>query len=311
MERSLKILIAEDDVISCRALEKNIQDWGYSTVVTKNGRDAWEIIKKGDIRLAILDWNMPKMNGIELCNKIRTDHQQEKSKYIYVILLTARDLQEDIITGLSAGADDYMTKPCSYLELKVRIQNGERIISLEDNRLEMANTDGLTQIWNHSKIVDLLEEELERNHRDGKSLAVIMIDIDHFKKVNDNYGHVMGDKVLVELAAHLRKSLRLYDKVGRYGGDEFMIILPGCDEKNAAKIGDRIRKSVNELSFEGDLSSPTISISIGIAVSDEGCREAAEDLMKRSDKALYLTKKRGRNRTTVLGPCREAYEERK
>jgi len=164
----MNVLIAEDDIISCRALEKNLQDWGYKVIVTKNGEEAWNIIKNGGIRLAILDWGMPKMDGLELCHKVRNEYQPKEEKYIYIILLTGRDLEEDIITGLSAGADDYITKPFSYMELKVRIQNGERIIALQDIQLQKANMDGLTQLWNHKKILEILEEELNRNFRDNK-----------------------------------------------------------------------------------------------------------------------------------------------
>jgi len=222
---------------------------------------------------------------------------------MYIILLTGRDLQEDIITGLSAGADDYMTKPFNYLELKVRIQNGERIITLEDNRLKMASTDGLTQIWNRSKIFDILEEELERSHREEKSLGVVMLDIDHFKTINDTYGHTVGDNVLINVAAHLKKSLRRYDKIGRYGGDEFMIILPGCDETNVSNIGERLRSTVKENKVETETGPISVTISLGISISDKNCILSAENLIERSDQALYQTKKSGRNHITVIGPC--------
>jgi len=292
----MKVLIAEDDIISCRALEKNLQDWGYEVIVTKNGVEAWSFIKQGDIRLAILDWTMPKMDGIELCHKIRNEYQQEKSEYIYIILLTGRDLQEDIITGLSAGADDYMTKPFSYLELKVRIQNGVRIIALEDSRLKMANTDSMTQLWNRKKIMEILEEELNRSYRERKTVGVIMLDIDYFKKINDAHGHVIGDKVLIEVASRLKNSLRNYDQIGRYGGDELLIILPGLDKTNARNVGERLRKAVCTEEIETERGTLTTSISIGIAVSDISFKESATKLIKESDQSLYRAKEEGRNR---------------
>lgn len=297
----MKILIAEDDIISCHALEKNLQDWGYEVLVTKNGEEAWEVIKQGDIRLAILDWTMPKMDGLELCHKIRNEYQQEKSEYIYIILLTGRDLQEDIITGLSAGADDYMTKPFSYMELKVRIQNGVRIIALEDSRLKMANTDSLTQMWNRKKIMEILEEELNRNHREGKTVGVVMLDIDYFKTINDTHGHATGDKVLIKVASRLKNTLRNYDQIGRYGGDEFLIVLPGLDITNGQRIGERLRKAVCTEKIKADAREMTASISVGISVSDILTKKSAAKLVKESDKALYHAKKEGRNQVFVSG----------
>lgn len=305
----MKVLIAEDDIISCRALEKNLQDWGYEVIVTKNGEEAWDSIKQGEIRLAILDWSMPKMDGIELCHKIRNEYQQEKSEYIYIILLTGRDLQEDIITGLSAGADDYMTKPFSYLELKVRIQNGVRIIALEDSRLKMANTDSLTQLWNRKKIMEILEEELNRNHREGKPVGVAMLDIDRFKEINDTHGHVTGDRVLIEVASRLKKAVRNYDQIGRYGGDELLIVLPGLDKIHARSIGERLREAVCQNKLETETSSLDVSISIGISVSDISIHRPATHLIKESDQALYQAKKEGRNRVHVNTTSQPRIEE--
>ena len=304
-----KVLIAEDDIISCRALEKNLQDWGYVVVVTKNGEEAWDIIKLGETRLAILDWNMPKMDGLELCHKIRNEYQQEKSEYIYIILLTGRDLQEDIITGLSAGADDYITKPFSYMELKVRIQNGVRIIALEDSRLKMANTDGLTQQWNRRKIIEILEEELNRNLREGKTVGVAMLDIDYFKEINDTHGHLIGDKILIDVTTRLKKTLRNYDQIGRYGGDEFLIILPGLARPNAQSVGERLRKAVCDTKIGTEAGELTASISIGMAVSDIEVRHLAADLIKVSDQALYQAKEGGRNRVYVATTSHSQTEE--
>lgn len=305
----MKVLIAEDDLISCRALEKNLQDWGYEVLVTKNGEEAWSIIKEGGIRLAILDWSMPKMDGLELCHKIRNEYQQEMSEYIYIILLTGRDLQEDIIAGLSAGADDYMTKPFSYLELKVRIQNGVRIIALEDSRLKMANTDSLTQLWNRKKIMEILNAELNRNYREGKSVGVVMLDIDYFKDINDAHGHVTGDKVLIAVASRLKNSLRNYDQIGRYGGDELLIVLPGLCKAHAQSIGERLRTAVCSKKIETETSSLTVSISIGITVSDIASNQAANNLIKESDEALYLAKEGGRNRVIVYRSGQSRLEE--
>lgn len=299
---NINVLIAEDDVISCRALEKNLQDWGYKVFVTKNGEEAWEIINNGDIRLAILDWGMPKMDGLELCHKIRNEYQPKEEKYVYIILLTGRDLEEDIITGLSAGADDYITKPFSFMELKVRIQNGERIIALQDIILQKANTDSLTQLWNRKKILEILGQELNRNFRDNKPVGVILIDIDNFKSINDEYGHLIGDKVILEVASRLKENVRSYDKIGRYGGDELLLVLPGLGEKDAKKTAERLREAVCAEIIQTEVGAINVTVSLGVAVSDNTLSLSTKKILEESDLALYIAKARGRNISIVSEP---------
>jgi len=296
---NMNVLIAEDDIISCRALEKNLKDWGYRIHVTKNGEEAWEIIKNGGIRLAIVDWGMPKMNGLELCHKIRNEYQPREEKYLYIILLTGRDLEKDIITGLSAGADDYITKPFSYMELKVRIQNGERIIALQDIQLQKANTDGLTQLWNRKKILEILEEELNRNFRENIPLGVIMLDIDNFKTINDTYGHLIGDEVIIEVASRLKKKIRSYDKIGRYGGDELLLILPGLGRQDAKNIAERLRQSICAEKIHTEAGALNITVSLGVSIFDTASRPSTKKMIEESDLALYVAKGRGRNIVVV------------
>ena len=296
---NMNVLIAEDDIISCRALEKNLRDWGYRVHVTKNGEEAWEIIKNGGIRLAIVDWGMPKMNGLELCHKIRNEYQPREEKYLYIILLTGRDLEKDIITGLSAGADDYITKPFSYMELKVRIQNGARIIALQDIQLQKANTDSLTQLWNRKKILEILEEELNRNFRENIPLGIIMLDIDNFKTINDTYGHLIGDKVIIEVASRLKKKIRSYDKIGRYGGDELLLILPGLGRQDAKNIAERLRQSVCAEKIQTEAGALNITVSLGVSIFDTASRPSTKKMIEESDLALYVAKGRGRNIAVV------------
>lgn len=299
---NMNVLIAEDNIISCRALEKNLEDWGYKVFVTKNGEEAWDIIKNGDIRLAILDWSMPKMDGLELCHKIRNEYQPKEEKYVYIILLTGRDLEEDIITGLSAGADDYITKPFSYMELKVRIQNGERIIALQDTVLQKANTDSLTQLWNHKKIMEILGEELNRNFRDNKPVGTIMIDIDNFKTINDRYGHLIGDKIILEVASRLKKNVRSYDQIGRYGGDEFLLVLPGLSDKDAKKTAERLREAVCAEKIQTKAGDINVTVSLGVSVSDNTLSLSTKKIIEESDLALYTAKSRGRNISIMSEP---------
>jgi len=292
----MKILIAEDDSISCQALENNLKEWGYDVISAKDGNQAWEIARTNDIRLAILDWNMPGIDGIELSRKIRNEYQMEDSKYIYIILLTGRGEQDDIIQGLSTGADDYMTKPYSFVELKYRIQNGERIIKNEDKRIMLASQDNLTKLWNRNKIFNFLETELERGEQEKTPTGVVMIDIDHFKSINDSYGHLIGDEVLVEVAYRLKKTIRPYDRIGRYGGDEIFVVLPKCGNQDAKTIAKRLYDSVTKTKIPTEAGTLEINISIGCSSNEDFPQATKMQLIQASDNALLDAKKNGRDR---------------
>lgn len=308
----MKVLVAEDDVISGRTLEKNIRGWGYDAVVTTNGKDAWQALnpeakdsKKTDkdpIRIAVLDWEMPYVNGVDLCKKIRNTPLDKKDSYLYIILLTGRDNQDDIIKGLSAGADDYITKPFSFSELKVRLKNGERIIKLENNRIQIADTDNLTQLWNRDKIREILNEEAERCLRENTPIGVIWADIDKFKQVNDNFGHINGDLVLMEVAKRLKNSLRKYDKIGRYGGDEFLVIVPTCRHEHVAHIAERFCRVINAKKIDIESGQLEVTISVGATSSEYSPNSSPDILIKTSDKALYEAKNKGRNCSVIKEP---------
>jgi two-component system chemotaxis response regulator CheY len=292
----MKILIAEDDFISCRALENNLKEWGYDVVSARDGNEAWDLAMQHDIRLAILDWNMPGIDGIELSQKIRNEYQEEDSKYVYIILLTGRGGQDDIIQGLSTGADDYMTKPYSFVELKYRVQNGERIIKNEDKRIRLASLDNLTKLWNRNKIFDFLDTELSRGIRENTPTGVVMIDIDHFKRINDRYGHLIGDEVLVEVAYRLKNAIRPYDRIGRYGGDEMLVVLPNCSNKEAKNIAKRLYDSVTKEKIPTEVGSLKINISIGCVSNENDLQVSRMELIQASDNALLSAKKKGRDR---------------
>jgi len=295
----LKILVAEDDVISCKALQNKLQDWGYDVLTAHNGEDAWTLFMTEDIRLAILDWKMPKMEGTELCKKIRQEYEEIKSRYVYVIMLTAKNLKADRIKGLSCGIDDYMTKPVSFVELKIRLKNGERIIQLEDNRIHLASLDGLTKLWNRNKILEFLEEELDRGRRCGQPTGIIMVDIDYFKQINDTYGHFTGDKVLAEVADRLKREIRRYDKIGRYGGDEMFFVLPNCRQAHLQKIANRLRCCICNKAIPTKSGPLKVSISLGAISSEISSKAPSSDLIQASDRALYAAKKLGRNRLVI------------
>ncbi len=224
----MKILIAEDDPVSRRLLEVFLCKWGYDVVVTCDGSEAWDVLQRPDApNMVISDWMMPNVDGLELCRKIR---EIKKSDYTYFIILTAKERKEDVVKGLEAGADDFLIKPFHQEELKYRVQIGERIIELEHRILQLASTDSLTGVLNRKAFIERMEQEIHRSKRENSAFSLILSDIDYFKRVNDEYGHQVGDLVLQRFTEQLSKSSRPYDFIGRYGGEEFVVCLPGADE---------------------------------------------------------------------------------
>lgn len=291
-----KVLIADDDAVSRKILEGTLKAWGYEVIAVKSGTEALNILEQEDHpNLAVLDWVMPGMDGIDVCRYIR---EQKKSSYIYIILLTARSSREDIVKGLESGADDYMVKPFYPEELKYRLKIGERIIKLEQDILKTARTDYLTGLLNRRAFMERLEAELKRSERENKPLGIIIADIDHFKRVNDEYGHQAGDMVLKEFASLLKKSCRQYDFVGRYGGEEFIICLPGSDLENTFNMAERMRKKVmlNTTCVEDIKKEVAITASFGVTSFRPEKAKTIDDLIKEADEALYEAKRTGRNR---------------
>lgn len=245
------VLIAEDDPIFRRVLQGWLQKWNYRVTALENGLDAWSALQQENApQMAILDWMMPGLDGVELCRRIRS---QARGPYKYVLLLTAKGGKEDIVAGLEAGADDYLTKPFDVNELHARMRAGKRILELQaalvkahaDLQFEAAH-DRLTGLWNRGAITDLLQRETLRSVRNGEPIGVIMVDLDHFKRINDSYGHPVGDAVLREVAQRLLGSVRNYDYVGRYGGEEFLIILTACAAASLTATAERMRARVCE-----------------------------------------------------------------
>jgi len=295
----MKVLIAEDDKVSCKVLEKNIKNWGYKVAITSNGQQAWKIFQKDEIPLAILDWVMPKIDGLELCQKVR---ELNKDNYTYIILLTSKDRQEDILQGFRAGADDYIVKPFDALELRARLQTGKRIVDLQNQLIhskkkleELARQDSLTKLWNRAAIIQLLQEEMDRSRREKKPVATIIIDIDYFKNINDTYGHLVGDTVLLEVTSLMKKKVRSYDRIGRYGGDELLVVLPNCRLNQAQDIAERLRLAVSHKKIKTEMGILDVTLSLGGFSSERQSAISAEDMIKASDSALYQAKRNGRN----------------
>ena len=295
----MKILIAEDDPISRRILEANLLKWGYDVTAVSDGAEAWKRIQEPESpNLIISDWMMPRMDGLALCREIRN---MEKSEYIYFIILTAKGEKKDIIEGLEAGADDFLTKPFNQEELKYRTRIGQRIINLERRILELANTDPLTGLLNRRAFMERMEQEMSRAQREKKPLSFILADIDHFKKVNDTYGHQVGDLVLQRFTRQLSTSARPYDFLGRYGGEEFVVCLPGADGLQAGSVAERMRKQIEdmEIMLPDDARSIRITASFGVAPYAIESAGNVNLLIKKADDALYRAKEEGRNRVCV------------
>ncbi len=299
-----KILIAEDDLITARILEKHLRGWGYSVFLEQDGEAAWSTLDKENIQIAILDWMMPKLNGLELCRKIRV-HKSEP--YTYLILLTARAATEDIVKGLNAGADDYITKPVEPAELQARLSTGNRIIELENRnrrlqqKLEkMAREDSLTGFLNKRHIHERLEEELSRGLRDQMPVGAVLLDIDRFKHINDTYGHHIGDQVILEIATRIRHSIRRHDQVGRYGGDEILVLLWNANSDSLRAISQRLCICVSRQPIATDAGPLEVSVSVGGASSQDHWNISAKSLIKLSDQALYNAKNSGRNRAEII-----------
>ena len=297
----MKVLIADDDTISRAVVKALLLKWGYEVLEVEDGKQAWDILKDNDSsHLVLLDWMMPGMDGLELSRRLR---QSGTNTYHYIILLTGRDSKEDIIGGLNAGADDYITKPFIPEELELRLRTGKRILDLQQSLKEalqvqrfQAQHDRLTGIFNHVEILNILEKELDRARRQNGNLAVIMGDLDRFKKVNDTYGHVAGDAVLVEVAARMKNNIRLYDSAGRYGGEEFLLVLPGCTNEEAIIIANRILESISKEPVIFNNTLIKVTISLGLAVNRAGETITVTELVQLADTALYKAKQNGRNR---------------
>jgi two-component system cell cycle response regulator len=290
----LKILIADDDALSLLYLQDTLQDWGYQVQTTADGKSACEILQRADApMLAIIDWMMPGMDGIDVCRLIR---ETVKDRYIYLIMLTSRSETEFVVEAMNAGADDFIGKPFNVDELQVRVRAGKRISALEQQLRIKASHDALTGIYNRGAVIDILEKELVRHGRDHHPISIIFADLDHFKRTNDEYGHLAGDAVLREVTRRVSTVLRPYDSLGRYGGEELLIVLPACDSAGAIEVAERIRTVVAAQPVATEFGSISSSLSIGVAVAYKETTFSSNDLIRLADDALYQAKASGRNR---------------
>jgi diguanylate cyclase (GGDEF)-like protein len=295
----MKILVADDDAFYRHAIEKALKQWGYDVVIAADGNMALQILKNPDPpRIAILDWTMPCLDGIDVCYQLRNFKSET---YIYVILITAKKQIEDIVTGLSAEADDYLIKPFNFQELRVRLQAGVRVIKLQaalaskhEDLAYLATHDSLTDLLNRPGILEVASRELDRVNREEHPLWLAIVDIDHFKAINDKLGHAAGDAILCEVAQRMRSAVRSYDLIGRYGGDEFLVIMPDLDRRMAVNLAERLRKQIGEKPF--DVMDVQLYVSISAGIAPNNGDGIIEHLIHSADKALYRAKAAGRNR---------------
>ena len=296
----MRILIADDDTLSLRLIERTLERAGYEVTAVKNGRLAAEELCRTDgPRIALLDWVMPELDGPAVCREIR---KQRSDRHVHLILITSKDSKQDVVCGLASGADDYLVKPFDPEELKARLRSGLRILQLEDNLLEAreemrykATHDSLTSLLNRGTIIELLARELTRTRREKSCTVIILGDLDHFKAVNDTYGHPVGDEVLREVGRRLLGSVRSYDFVGRYGGEEFLVVLNNCNASKALSRAEQIRNAISQaliLTAKGPLP---ITLSLGVFASLGEDPWSAEEVLCEVDRALYEAKAAGRN----------------
>ena len=286
-----EVLIADDDPVSRRLLQVSLSGSGYRVVAVSDGSEALRIMNQEDSpRLAVLDWMMPSLDGVDVCRSVR---RSAREPYVYIILLTAKGHQTEIIEGLEAGADDYIIKPYDLQELKARLRGGKRILELQEQlvsareQLRMQAThDSLTGLLNRSAILEALEREVVRSYREKHSTAVIMADLDHFKDINDTYGHQAGDSVLQETARRMLASVRSYDFVGRYGGEEFLVVVPSSELAMAVELAERLRQSISADPVNVSGTMIPITLSLGVATSSPE-RNQPEQLLHYADDALY------------------------
>jgi len=305
------ILLAEDSAVYRHLITGHFSEWGFNFVCAKDGRAAWDLLTKPDSpRLALLDWVLPGLDGVELCRRLR--HRPETEPYTYTILLTAKSQKQEMLEAMDAGADDFLAKPFDPPELKARLLVGKRIVELQQKLVSAndalhyaANHDFLTRLWNRAAVIAFLQREVARSLREGSALGVILVDVDHFKKVNDELGHETGDYVLQEIAKRFSASLREYDGVGRYGGEEFLLVMPGCDLATTIRRANLIRELISSTPIRTPLKLTTVTVSMGVAAAEPTTN--SESLLRRADLALYQAKRNGRNRAEeAVAPAREA-----
>ena len=294
----MRILIADDDPVIRKIISKLISDMGHEPVTVNDGTSALEQIMKQGYPVVVLDWMMPGMDGIDVCRAIR---DIENGNICYIIMNSAREGSNSISEALKAGANDYITKVTDSIEMRARIGVGIRTAQLEMELVELnqqlrylVRIDGLTGLLNHAAVLKELDIELDRGRREGTSTSVLMLDLDKFKAVNDTYGHQAGDQVLISFSGKLVEKCRSFDRIGRYGGEEFLIVLPRTQNREAILIAERIRLEIAEMNLDEIIQGLKITCSIGSCTATLSVQHSSA-LVSAADASLYRAKEAGRN----------------
>ncbi|TNC83056.1 MAG: diguanylate cyclase response regulator [Oleiphilus sp.] len=297
-----KVLVADDDPVTVLLLTKTLADWGYEVVQAEDGKQAWEaLIHDKSIRLVIVDWRMPELDGIQLCQKLKADSE----RFYYVVMLTSNTGTDNLVKSIEAGADDFISKPFFPEELRVRLRAGVRILEQESKLQFFANHDELTGIYNRRMILSQLEKEWQRSERENIRLMVLLMDLDKFKSVNDQYGHDIGDRMLQHFCDIVSRCIRPYDVVGRYGGEEFLVIMPLSMDADWHHAAERVLTSVAETPLvTQEFGELHVTVSIGQAEKNSSCLRL-ENLIDRADQAMYAAKYRGGNRLVAFDDLEE------
>jgi two-component system, cell cycle response regulator len=291
----LAVLVAEDNAVMQTVIKFMLSSWGYEPILTVNGTEAWDILRGENApRLALLDWMMPGVEGVELCRRVRA---AAKEPYTYLMLLSGRTDSSDLIRAMDAGADDYLRKPFDAEELRVRLNAGRRIIQLQEQLVaareelrDQAMRDSLTGLLNHAHILQALQDALRRD----EPVAVLLADLDRFRQINDSFGHPAGDEVLREFCRRFRTALPADAALGRYGGQEFLAVLPRCDSLAAREWAERLREAIGGDTFTAGAAAFPVTCSVGIAYCENPYTSDAATLLRQVDEALFWAKREGR-----------------
>ncbi|MFQ5805372.1 MAG: diguanylate cyclase [Phycisphaerae bacterium] len=295
VENGVDICVIEDDAAQRAVLVRHLRRWNYTVVEAARGAAGLRLVYRHRPRVLICDVVLPDLNGIQVCREVRADPSLDGT---YIVLATAYNGKERKRKALDVGADEYLQKPCDLGELKARIRNGLRFSRLQERLKRAALTDGLTGLWNYSQFRELLDREFLRTRRYGGAVSLLMIDLDHFKAVNDTFGHETGNHILKLTAGHLRRTVRETDIVARYGGEEFAVICPETNLREATRLAERVRNMFPQRVRSVEHPQLTVLASVGVAGTEDPRANSATDLIGLCDQALYCSKHEGRNRVT-------------